>query len=241
MASGCGADAAVVSSSQGGLQIQKCSLASINNFPNASSSSTSSKASSASQQQQTILQQIQSIERRVFPKHESMADELLKEVKKPNNVLLIALTTTTTTSPTVTAAFKTVSTKHKDPAAKKPIASGSSAHPSAAVTPTSVVAGYLLYSNNRDDQGGVKILKVAVSEAHRRRGIGEALLREALKGILPSSSSSSQPPASFISLHVDPSRIPAVALYKKLGFSEKTFIKDYYHPGRDAYLMVYSP
>jgi len=213
-------------SSPTNVQIQKCSFAMINNYPNGS------KSQQQQQQQQTILQQIQSIERRVFPKHESMADDFLKEVKKTNNVLLIALHTPLESSPS--SSNPSSSKKATSRSNKKQTTTTATA-----TTPSTSVIGYLLYSNNREDQGGVKILKVAVSEAHRRRGIGELLLREALKNILLVASPTSS--TTTVSLQVDPTRVAAVSLYKKLGFCEKELLKDYYQPGRDAHLMIYAP
>jgi ribosomal protein S18 acetylase RimI-like enzyme len=41
-----------------------------------------------------------------------------------------------------------------------------------------------------------------------------------------------------VTLHVDPTREPAVALYAKLGFARERLVLDYYAQGRDAARMV---
>jgi ribosomal protein S18 acetylase RimI-like enzyme len=41
-----------------------------------------------------------------------------------------------------------------------------------------------------------------------------------------------------VTLHVDPTRQPAVALYRKLGFVLESLVPDYYATGRDAARMV---
>jgi len=62
-------------------------------------------------------------------------------------------------------------------------------------------------------------------------GIGEALLKEALRAM-----------AEYYSvkecyLEVRVSNLPAISLYKKLGFEVERIIKGYYADGENAYLM----
>lgn len=69
-----------------------------------------------------------------------------------------------------------------------------------------------------------------MKEGYRRQGHGEALLEEAIKKCRARS-------VHRISLHVDPSRTPAVTLYKKFGFRIDDLIEGYYSPDRNAYRM----
>ena len=78
--------------------------------------------------------------------------------------------------------------------------------------------------------GGVG--KLCVKESCRRRGLGERTLRTALRVLL-------RRRVSVCTLHVDPQRAAAVALYRKLGFvQDGEAVKDYYAPGRDAWRMA---
>lgn len=69
-----------------------------------------------------------------------------------------------------------------------------------------------------------------MKEGYRRQGHGEALLDEAIKKCRTRS-------VQRISLHVEPSRTPAMTLYKKLGFRIDDLIAGYYSPDRNAYRM----
>ncbi|MEM1550628.1 MAG: ribosomal protein S18-alanine N-acetyltransferase [Candidatus Bathyarchaeia archaeon] len=75
------------------------------------------------------------------------------------------------------------------------------------------------------------IISIAVLPSYRRMGIGEALLKEALRAM-----------AEYYSvkecyLEVRVSNLPAISLYKKLGFEVERIIKGYYADGENAYLM----
>lgn len=77
------------------------------------------------------------------------------------------------------------------------------------------------------------ISNVAVSPEHRCRGIGDALI-SALKR------RAEELELSFITLEVRRSNAPAIALYKKHGFTEVGARKGYYErPREDAVLMTY--
>jgi GNAT superfamily N-acetyltransferase len=72
---------------------------------------------------------------------------------------------------------------------------------------------------------------VAVRESCRRQGYGEALLQSAIQQIQARR-------LQCVNLHVDPTRVAAVALYEKIGFHVDTVVHSYYAPNRDAYRMV---
>lgn len=75
------------------------------------------------------------------------------------------------------------------------------------------------------------VTNVAVSSAYRKRGYGEALV-EAAKQVAKEAG------AECIFLEVRQSNIPALSLYKKLGFEELGIRKKFYeHPVEDAIIM----
>ena len=74
------------------------------------------------------------------------------------------------------------------------------------------------------------MLEYAVKESCRRQGHGEALLRAAIEKCRSRK-------VQRVSLHVDPTRIAAVNLYKKHGFQVDCLVKSYYSADRDAYRM----
>lgn len=90
------------------------------------------------------------------------------------------------------------------------------------------IVGYLCCWHVADE---VQILDIAVHPDFRQQGIGERLLRHAFvvgrrKG------------AQSANLEVRRSNLPAIALYKKLGFREAAIRQRYYANGEDALLMV---
>lgn len=76
------------------------------------------------------------------------------------------------------------------------------------------------------------VVSIAVLEGYRRRGIGKALMEEALKAL------SKYYKASEVYLEVRVSNYPAISLYEKLGFMKKRILKGYYLDGEDAYVMA---
>lgn len=73
---------------------------------------------------------------------------------------------------------------------------------------------------------------VAVFPAHRREGVGEALVSALLE-------EAKRAGGEFLSLEVRPSNTGAVRLYEKLGFSEVGRRKNFYaQPREDALLMT---
>lgn len=125
------------------------------------------------------------IEKRVFPKHESLAKSFEEELRKKNSGLL----------------YSEIGGE---------------------------IAGYVMYS--WPSSLFASITKLAVKENHRRRGHGEALLKAAIQKCRTRN-------VHRISLHVDPSRSPAMSLYKKLGFQVDSLIEGYYSSDRNAYRM----
>lgn len=75
------------------------------------------------------------------------------------------------------------------------------------------------------------VISLAVLENYRRRGVGYALMQEAIKNMAESG-------ASEVYLEVRVSNAQAISLYKKLGFTTVRVISGYYADGEDAYLMA---
>ncbi|MFW6117736.1 MAG: ribosomal protein S18-alanine N-acetyltransferase [Thermoproteota archaeon] len=74
------------------------------------------------------------------------------------------------------------------------------------------------------------IVSLAVLPQHRRRGIGQALVKGAMENMYSYK-------AEQCFLEVRKSNGPAIALYKKLGFQISRTVQHYYADGEDAYLM----
>lgn len=69
-----------------------------------------------------------------------------------------------------------------------------------------------------------------VKENYRGLGHGEILLKAAVQKCRTRN-------VHRISLHVDPTRIAAMQLYKKLGFQVDSLVEGYYSSDRNAYRM----
>nr|WP_236698174.1 ribosomal protein S18-alanine N-acetyltransferase [Pyrodictium occultum] len=76
------------------------------------------------------------------------------------------------------------------------------------------------------------IVSIAVLEGYRRRGIGTALMKAALKAL------KERYGCKEVYLEVRVSNEPAIRLYEKLGFKKVRVIPMYYLDGEDAYLMA---
>lgn len=74
------------------------------------------------------------------------------------------------------------------------------------------------------------VVSVAVLPQYRRKGVGEALIKEAMNGMRKYN-------AKQCFLEVRVTNIDAISLYKKLGFEITRTIHGYYADGEDAYLM----
>lgn len=75
------------------------------------------------------------------------------------------------------------------------------------------------------------VISIAVLPSHHRQGIGYALIKEATHAMREYN-------AKECYLEVRESNLPAVTLYKKLGFEIARTIRNYYADGEDAYLMA---
>jgi ribosomal-protein-alanine N-acetyltransferase len=94
--------------------------------------------------------------------------------------------------------------------------------------PDQKVAGYIMYWQIRDE---VQINNIALHPDFRGRGSGEAALKAILNEVRGKG-------ATFVTLEMRPSNMPAVSLYRKLGFKILGTRKSYYsNPVEDAYVM----
>jgi len=89
-----------------------------------------------------------------------------------------------------------------------------------------------LYTNPSKVGKRGHIISLAVVESARRRGIGTALMIEAMESMKKFYG------AEEYYLEVRVSNEPAIRLYKKLGYSVIKVIPNYYLDGEDAYLMA---
>lgn len=76
------------------------------------------------------------------------------------------------------------------------------------------------------------IMDVAVAPACRGKGVGRLLVQRVLDDCRAAE-------ASFVSLEVRVSNLPAIALYHNMGFVETGRRKRYYENGEDAMMMEY--
>jgi ribosomal-protein-alanine N-acetyltransferase len=74
------------------------------------------------------------------------------------------------------------------------------------------------------------VVSVAVLPQYRRKGIGQALIAEAMDGMRVYN-------AKQCFLEVRVTNTPAIDLYKKLGFQVTRTIHGYYADGENAYVM----
>lgn len=91
------------------------------------------------------------------------------------------------------------------------------------------VVGYSLGIIEHNTRG--HLISIAVDERFRRRGLGEALLREfenrlKTRGV----------PEAVLEVSVN--NVAAISLYKKLGYKIVSVLREYYPDGEDAYLML---
>jgi ribosomal-protein-alanine N-acetyltransferase len=75
------------------------------------------------------------------------------------------------------------------------------------------------------------IVSIAVSEGHRQKGLGNALVRNALKALNLKGCTEAY-------LEVRVSNDVAVRLYKQIGFEISTTMEGYYRDNEEAYLMA---
>jgi ribosomal-protein-alanine N-acetyltransferase len=94
------------------------------------------------------------------------------------------------------------------------------------------VVGYIDFMITFDS---ATINRVAVNEAYRQKGIGQALLDRMVEVCR-----AQKEPVEFITLEVRPSNSAAYKLYLKNGWQEVTVKKGYYDNGEDAIYMIRS-
>jgi len=92
------------------------------------------------------------------------------------------------------------------------------------------LVGFAMFSRKGSH---ASLIKLVVREESRRNGIGSDLVRAGITFL-------HQRRCQDISLHVDPNRDAARALYFKLGFFVSGSVGDYYAPGRHADIMTLS-
>ena len=101
------------------------------------------------------------------------------------------------------------------------------------------IVGYIMcklefgFSNFRK-LGFVKkghVVSISLLDKHRGKYIGEALMMEGINGVVARK-------GDEIYLEVRTSNLPAISLYRKLGFQTKSILKSYYRDGEDANLMA---
>ena len=87
------------------------------------------------------------------------------------------------------------------------------------------------YVGSQTVLGWTDMMNVAVHPEHRRRGIGEALIRKLMEMLVACN-------CECLTLEVRASNQGAIALYEKLGFTEVGRRKNYYrNPKEDALIM----
>lgn len=77
----------------------------------------------------------------------------------------------------------------------------------------------------------VRILNFLVCKTVKNMGIGTALLQHLFNKMMSCG-------IHYISLHVATDNIPAISLYKKLGFETTETVNGYYGGIKDAFLML---
>ncbi|GIU70541.1 MAG: ribosomal-protein-alanine N-acetyltransferase RimI [Candidatus Nitrosocaldaceae archaeon] len=75
------------------------------------------------------------------------------------------------------------------------------------------------------------VVSIAVNEEHRGKGLGKALMEEAISAMASRK-------CDEVYLEVRVSNTPAVKLYEQLDFIIKSRLRGYYRDGEDAYLMA---
>jgi len=182
-------------------------------------------------QKDSIINTVQKLEKKIFPKNEQM--DILTEVKKRTNTLVLALLNN---SPSVE--LNAISNREKENINDKNKLKNYKKKNKSNIKHNNkiesfkinnyTVLGYLIYSKKDS------IIKFAVDPSKRNQGTGWKLLSYSLERM-----TNQMPKEHKIILAVDVSRLPAQHLYTKAGFNIKEQINDYYEPGRHAFIMEY--
>jgi len=93
-----------------------------------------------------------------------------------------------------------------------------------------VETGWGFFSRLLTQKGHV--ISIAVDPGYRRRGIGESLLKHAMRAL------KEKYRGTEVFLEVRVSNTPAIRLYEKLGFKRVKRLIGYYSDGEDAYIMA---
>jgi len=167
------------------------------------------------------LADISALERRIFGKSNSWADHLPKEVTRRGTLILAAHLP----RDPVQEPGGTEPTHH----AAAPTSTAPQHRKEQSAPPAEQVAGYLIA---RVASINVHLSKIAVREGCRRRGVGRALMMELLRRC------TRELRCQSCTLHVDPSNIAALTMYRSLGFQDDGLLVDYYSAGRPAIKMI---
>ncbi|ORX82632.1 hypothetical protein BCR32DRAFT_278700 [Anaeromyces robustus] len=193
-------------------------------------------------QKNIIINNIQKLEKKIFPKNEQM--DISAEIKKRTNTLIIAMTKNNNYNSEDSYSININKNKNKNKnnneneknklkKKKSKINSKNMKQTSPKLNSTNSdsynVQGYLIYSKKDS------IIKFAVDPSKRNQGTGWKLLSYSLQRM-----TNQAPKEHKINLSVDINRLPAQYLYKKAGFKIKEQINDYYEPNRHAYIMEYT-
>ncbi|RHZ65473.1 hypothetical protein Glove_315g71 [Diversispora epigaea] len=159
----------------------------------------------------SIIQQIETMERKSFPKNEMMA--IKEEISKKINKMLIAY------CKIIDDDKKCNNNNNNNNNKKFEIK----------------ILGYLIYSytSSTTTLPLTKILKLCVHPLYQKKGLGTRLLNNLFE-------KTGVPQRSKAKLHVDTKREGAICLYQKVGFKIIEQINNYYSVGRDAWFMEYS-
>ncbi|MGC9071382.1 MAG: GNAT family N-acetyltransferase [Acidilobus sp.] len=76
------------------------------------------------------------------------------------------------------------------------------------------------------------VISIAVLQEYRGRGIGSALMSEALRIF------KEKYDVDAVYLEVRVSNTPAISMYERFGFVKARIVRSYYRDGEDAYVMV---
>lgn len=93
------------------------------------------------------------------------------------------------------------------------------------------VIGYVIGTLEARDKGHV--VSIGVHPNYRKRGVATALLNEVISRFNARG-------VKIVKLEVRVSNLPAINLYRKLGFEITGTVEKYYSDGEDAYMMMKS-
>ncbi|CAG8448153.1 6844_t:CDS:1 [Ambispora leptoticha] len=171
----------------------------------------------------TILEQIESIERKTFPKNEVMS--IKEEITKKSNTMLIAYY------------YCDESNKRENNNTTKKNLSRKQQSNNIIVRESQKIkiAGYMIYSylSSIYSLPITRIIKLCIHTSLRKKGLGTRLLKMCF-------GRTGVPEKSRAELHVDVQRKDAINLYRKVGFEIcGNLLENYYEIGRDAWFMVF--